>query len=260
MEIKLKFVVAAMILLPASSCIDNLTCIEGDGIIKNERRRLTNFAQIENSTEFDIIFKIADTTGLNIIADRNLLDNVVTDVSGQVLEIRTNPGNECFSYSQRPVIEVSSPYLNSVTLSGSGDFLADQLEGDLVSVKLSGSGEIKAEHVQCDNLNTFLSGSGNISLTDTRSTNSDAFISGSGDILIEGECNKSTLKISGSGNINADKYLAKTGSVTISGSGDSYVYLTDKLTGAISGSGNIYLKGNPLIDVMVSGSGRVIRN
>ncbi len=260
MKMKLKLIVTAIILLSLTSCIDNLICIDGDGIIKNERRRLTGFDQIENSTEFDIVFKIADTTGLNIIADRNLIDNIVTDVSGQVLEIRTNPGNACFSYSQRPVIEVSSPDLKSVTISGSGDFLADQLEGNLVTVKLSGSGEIKAEHVQCDELSAFLSGSGNISLEDTRSTNSDAFISGSGDILIEGEGDKSTLKISGSGNIYADKYLAKTGSVTISGSGDSYLYFKEKLTGAISGSGNIYVKGNPVIDVRVSGSGRVIRN
>jgi len=260
MEAKFKLIIAVLVLLSLTSCIDNLICIDGDGIIKNERSRLTGFDAIVNTTEFDIIFKIADTTGLNIIADRNLIDKLVTDVSGQVLEIRTNPSNACFSYSQRPVIEVSSPDLNSVTLSGSGDFLADQLEGNLVTVKLSGSGKIKAEHVQCVELSAFLSGSGTISLWDTRSTNSDAFISGSGDILIEGECDKNTLKISGSGNIYDDKYIAKTGSVTSSGSGDSYVYLKEKLTGAISGSGNIYVKGNPLIDVRVSGSGRVIRN
>jgi hypothetical protein len=260
MKSRFTLIVATMVLLPLTSCIDNLVCIEGDGIIKNERRRLRGFSQIENSTEFDIVFKIADTTGLNIIADRNLIDNIISEVSGNVLEIKTNPGNACFSYSQRPVIEVSSPDLNSVTLSGSGDFLADQMDGNLVSVKLSGSGEIKVEHISCDDLYVSISGSGNILLGDTRSTNSDAFISGSGNMLIVGECDKSTIKTSGSGNIFADSYPAETASVTISGSGDSYVNVIERLTGAISGSGNIYVKGNPLIDVRVSGSGRVIRN
>jgi hypothetical protein len=260
MKTKFKLIVAAMALLSLASCIDNLICIDGDGIIKNERRRLTGFDAIVNTTEFDIIFIIADTTGLNIIADRNLIDNIVTDVSGQVLEIRTNPGNACFSFSQRPVIEVSSPDLNSVTLSGSGDFLVDQMEGNRVTVKLSGSGEIAVEHIRCDELSATLSGSGNISLGDTRSTNSDAYISGSGNILITGECDKSTMKISGSGNMHADRFMTETASVTISGSGNAFTYIIDKLTGAISGSGNIYVKGNPIIDVSVSGSGRVIRN
>jgi len=247
-------------MLLQASCLDSLTCIDGDGRIKTERRRLTGFSQIENFTEFDVVYKKADTTGVAVTADGNLLDNIVTSLSGQVLEIRTQPDNSCFDYSRRPVIEVSSPGLNSVYVSGSGNFTADFIEGNVVNVTLSGSGQIGTEHVICGDLEVSLSGSGRISFDDTECTNSDAYISGSGNILLTGECKKSTMKISGSGNMHADKFITETAAVTISGSGDAFTYIMEKLTGAISGSGNIYVKGNPIIDVSVSGSGRVIRN
>jgi hypothetical protein len=218
------------------------------------------FDQIENSTAFDIVFTRADTSGISITADGNIIDNIVTETSGSRLEIKTMPRDACFNYTQRPVINVSSPGIKSVMISGSGDFIADQMQGESVNVKLSGSGDINAENISCTDLTVLLSGSGSISLSDTDCTDSDIFISGSGNITISGSGTRTNMKISGSGNIHAGNFITGSASVIISGSGDAYTQIIDKLTGMISGSGNIYVKGDPDIDVALSGSGRVIRN
>jgi hypothetical protein len=242
-----------------TSCFDNFICIRGDGYIETERRRIAEFDQIENSTEFDIIYTKNDTSGISIDADRNIIDNIVTETSGSALEIKTIPRHACFNYTRRPVIEVSSPDLKNVTVSGSGNLLADIMEGNVVSVKLSGSGDIKANLISANDLSVLLSGSGSITLEDIGCINTDAFISGSGNIQLGGECDRNELKISGSGNIHADNYISRTASVMISGSGNVFAQILESLTGIISGSGNIYVTGNPEIDVTISGSGRVIR-
>lgn len=242
------------------SCIDDLVCIRGNGSADTERRRVSAFDKVENSTPFDVVFTKADTSGISVTADGNIIDNIITETYGSTLEIKTVPRDACFNYTQRPVIRISSPGIKGIAVSGSGNFFADHVEGDAVSIKLSGSGDITVQNVFCTGLAVMLSGSGSITLEDAGCVDSDVFISGSGNIVVSGESDKSNLKISGTGNIHAGNFMTGSSSVIISGSGDAYSYVTDMLTGMISGSGNIYLKGDPHVDVAISGSGRVIRN
>lgn len=242
------------------SCIDDLVCIRGDGATETERRRVSAFDQVENSTPFDVVFTKADTSGISVTADGNIIDNIVTETYGSTLEIKTAPRDACFNYTQRPVIHISSPGIKGIAVSGSGNFVADHVEGGAVTIILSGSGDITVQNSICTGLAVMLSGSGSITLDDAGCAEADIFISGSGNIAVSGESDKSNLKISGSGNIHAGDFLAGSASVIISGSGDAYANVQEKLTGMISGSGNIYLKGDPEIDVTISGSGRVIKN
>jgi len=258
-KIFVQFILLSIMLL-FTSCLRHLICIDGDGHIATEVRSIREFVEIENFTEFDIVYTRSDTFGLAVTADRNLLDNISTEISGSVLEIETEPGNSCFNFTRRPVINVSSPYLSSIRLFGSGSFIADEMEGSEVTVKISGSGDIEVERIYCDDLTVYVSGSGDIDLFYTECSGSDVFISGSGDIFIEGVCDHAGYKISGSGNLRADSFITNTASVTISGSGDAFTHVLEKLRGSISGSGLIYVKGDPEIDVRISGSGRVIKN
>lgn len=260
MKTKLFLSLSGVLTVVLTSCLDNLLCVKGDGVIETEYRRTPAFYKIENTTPFDVVYTTKDTSGISINADQNIIGYIVTETSGGTLEIKTSPRDACFSYSHTPVISVSSPSLNSVLLSGSGDFSADEMKGNLVTVTLSGSGEIRTEHINCTDLNVYLSGSGNITLDDIVCAGSDALISGSGNIYLSGLCENNHIKISGSGNLHSERLITGSASVLISGSGNSFTNIEDKLTGMISGSGNIYVEGNPVIDVTISGSGRVIKN
>lgn len=227
--------------------------------METESRNAAMFNEIVNTTAADVIYRKSDLITISVRAESNLLDNLVTEIVNGKLEIRTDPGNACLDYNQRPVITVTSPSVDQIILSGSGDLSADTISGNSISMKLTGSGDLFTEFISSDELSVFISGSGNAGIDKSLCKDSDLWISGSGDLAIKGNSNTGKLRISGSGNMNADEFKVVTADETISGSGNIYTYVENSLTAVISGSGNIYLEGNPSINQTITGSGRVIK-
>ena len=241
------------------SCFKDLFCVEGDWTVIQETRRITDFDQLINRTSFDVIYKRADTFGISISAEQNIMHYIETNVYDGRLEITTSPASVCLDYNERPIVKVSSPYLTRADNSGSGSFFADMMTGETVSFKSSGSGDMSIEMIESDDFETNLSGSGDIDVQTVVCFNSDILITGSGNTSLAGECENSYLKITGSGNIYGSNLITSKSSVIISGSGSVHTYVTEYLSALISGSGNIYIKGNPEIDQTITGSGRIIK-
>jgi hypothetical protein len=240
-----------------NSCVDDIFCTRGNGLSQTVVRRVAGFNSIENSTSIDVIYNKADTSGITITADENLIESITTETSNNKLVIRTK-GSKCLDFNTRPLITISSPSLQTVSASGSATFIADEVSGSAVTVKMSGSGEISIAKITATDLTVSLSGSGNIKSNNCTSANSDVFLSGSGGITLTGQSENSNLKISGSGKINSENFVLRTADITITGSGDVYTFVENSLTAFISGSGNIYLKGNPTINKTITGSGKII--
>lgn len=259
MKNKFIILITGALILSLNSCLEDLLFIRGNGIPETETRRAGMFYKLENSTSIDIVYKKADTTGITIEADENLLGYIVTETYNNTLEIKTRDWNTRLVFKERPLITITSPRLESVIISGSGTFFADEMSGDAVIAKMNGSGEISADQITCKDLMVMLSGSGNINIKNCQSISSDIFLSGSGNINIKGQSEDCDVKITGSGEVFAENFLLGSTSVIISGSGNSFINVEHALTGIISGSGNIYLKGNPTISKIISGSGRIIK-
>jgi hypothetical protein len=259
MNSKCIFLIAGFLMISVGSCLDDLTPIRGNGIITTEKRRTGPFIKLENSTSIDIVYKKADTTSVTISADENLLEYIITETYNNTLEIKTSDRKTYLDFTGRPLVTITSPYLEQAFFSGSGDFLADEMSGNEVKISLSGSGDISTDYISCTGLSITISGSGTINIKDCQSNTSDISLSGSGNVQIKGQVEDCNFKISGSGAIFAENYIAGSASVNISGSANVFTYVENDLTAVISGSGNIYLKGNPTINQTVSGSGRIIK-
>ena len=260
MKNRIIILLTGIFIVSLSSCLKDLFCVNGDGIVEVEKRRTTSFDKINNSTSFEIVYKKADTTGVSIMAEQNLINHIETNVYGHILKITTSPGTVCLDYTVKPVITVTSPLLKQAEISGSGDFLADTISGDEIILKISGSGDISAEQISCDLSQFTISGSGNIDIANLICPNIDILITGSGNATVRGEGENSHLRITGSGNIYSGSFQVKTASVIISGSGNAYTDVEEYLNGLLSGSGNLYVKGDPEIDETVTGSGRIIKH
>lgn len=252
-------VIFTALALLSTSCIKDLVCINGNGIIETESRNASSFNQIENTTVADVIYRQSDDVTITVTAESNLLGHIVTENNNGTLRIRTDHWNTCLDYTERPVITVTSPALKNIDLSGSGNIFADIMSGNSLIIKLSGSGKIVTESLSCNDLSVIISGSGDVEISEAFCQDADFNLSGSGDLDISGTSDKGHYRISGSGDIKADEFQLNTATETISGSGDIFTYVTTSLTAAISGSGNIYLKGDPAINQSVSGSGRIIK-
>lgn len=258
MKSKIYILIAGAMLLALNSCLEGFMFLKGNGIEETDIRRTGNFINVENSTSVDVIYKKADTSGVIITGDENLIEYIVTETYDNTLEIKFRNEGIHLDFKERPLITITSPKLEKVVLSGSGDFFADEMAGNTVTLKISGSGDISVEKVESGNLIAILSGSGNISLLESQNISSDLFISGSGEINITGNSTSCNIKITGSGEVNTEGYFLKTASVIISGSGNSYIKVEEELNAILSGSGSIYLKGTPSINKTISGSGRII--
>lgn len=250
------FTVLALLL---TSCIKDMICINGNGIIETESRNTSSFNQIENSTVANVIYRQSDEVTITVVAESNLLGHIVTENINGNLKVRTDSWNTCLDYNERPVITVTSPSLKNIELSGSGNLIADIMSENSLIIKLSGSGKVVAESLSCIDLSVINSGSGDIEISEAFCQDADLNLSGSGDLDISGTSDKGHFRISGSGDINADEFQINNATENISGSGDIFTFVINTLTAALSGSGNIYLKGDPTINQNVSGSGRIIK-
>lgn len=249
---------AILILIVITSCIKDVLCINGNGVSETQSRTADSFSHAVNTTSVDVIYKKADSVSISITAESNIINHIVANTGNGRLEIRTDPRNACFDYTQKPVVTITSPELNSMDLTGSGDFSADSLSGNSVTVRITGSGNLHAKYITCTELAVTNTGSGNIEISNALSENSDFTVTGSGDMEIKGRSNIGVMRVTGSGDIKSDSFTLQSATETITGSGNIYTLVQNSLKAVISGSGNIYLSGNPVLDQTTTGSGRVI--
>ncbi len=93
MKKKYIVLISGALLILLSSCLENLLPVRGNGIPDKEIRRSGSFIKIIITTSIDIIYKKADTIGITLEGDENLLEYVVTETYDNTLEIKTLPGN-----------------------------------------------------------------------------------------------------------------------------------------------------------------------
>lgn len=259
-EMKRKEIILTVIiiLLVMTSCLQGLLCVSGNGVLAEEYRTPGDFTGIANSTSIDVIFRKADTNGIIIEAEENLLYYIVTETNGNTLSIRIREHTTCLNFTKKPLITVTGPGISDGISTGSGNMFLQELSGDDAAITLTGSGDISIEKINFQDIAIVLSGSGNINSDLTSGQYANLRITGSGNISIKGEGTSMDVIVTGSGSVYASGYTVASSEITITGSGNVYTTVLNLLTAIISGSGNIYLRGDPELHKNITGSGRII--
>jgi hypothetical protein len=250
------FITMALVALPSCNLLFN--CIDGNGDLKTEERAAGPFTAVSNTTSFQVIYVKSDEYSVTVEAESNIIPYIETDISRESLEVRTIRGSHCLRYTIRPVITVTAPFITDLVSSGSGDVVADSLEGEEIGIVSTGSGDILTGGISASDLSIMISGSGDVT-TGQIDANTFAFtLTGSGDLDAIGEAPGGKYIISGSGCIYAEELTTGNAQMTISGSGSAYATVTVSLNATLSGSGNIYLYGDPDVNLVRTGSGVII--
>ncbi len=226
-------------LISLNSCFfegyDRFDRIEGEGSVVSKEIDIPRVKGIVIRNSANVSLKQGDSQRLKIDAQRNIIENLKTEVSNGILYI----GNK------RPVRR-TKPIEVKLTLS------------ELSLVRISGSGNIKTidKFPDIDDIEVNISGSGNINLRiEARKVYSK--IGGSGSITLDGKTREGEFIITGSGSINAYDLELKKAFARISGSGGIYIDVEDNLEARVTGSGSINYRGNPKIEKRITGSGSV---
>ena len=232
---QLSILCIALIALLSTSCEK----VYGDGPVRTEDRHVGNFSGVDLRCSADVTFRRGADYRVEVTAQENILDILLTYVSNDRLVIRFKDDVRVRSH-ERIQVEVTAPDLDHLRVSGSGSIrTSGPLSPSRAEVEVSGSGNIYIGELNADYIDANVSGSGGITVAD-------------------GSANELRSRISGSGNIDMINVPVSRATTTTSGSGDTYVHVLRNLDVTISGSGSVFYRGNPQINTRISGSGRVV--
>jgi hypothetical protein len=210
------------------------------GNVKTETRDVTGFTGISLSLPAKVTIKQGNKEGLTIEADDSFLPLIETVVERGELRIRPIEKNMNFKgRSMKLNITVDAINIESLSVSGSGDIIAAQLNSPKLKTSIAGSGDVNIKALTADSVK--------------------ASIAGSGDLNLGGSAKEFEASIAGSGTVQADRLKAKSVSLKIAGSGDATVWATDTMKLSIAGSGDVKYWGDAKVTQSVAGSGSIKR-
>lgn len=213
--------------------------VTGSGQQATESRTPGEFGAIALSASADITVR-QGPTAVSVSADDNLLPLLETVVEsgreGPTLHVRWKRGTSVRSHGKVRV-EISTPSLRSVAISGSGDLRLEPFKTPALAVSISGSGDARIDGLVTEELGVR--------------------ISGSGDLVGKGSTNKLAVSIAGSGDVQLGDMRAGEVSVKIAGSGNAAVNAQQALAVSIAGSGDVVYSGDARVSSSVAGSGTV---
>lgn len=266
-----------LVALLVAGCTFNV--VTGSGKIISESRDISGFTRITLAGIGDVIVTQGEQAALVIEAEENLIPYFETKVQGSTLTIGLYERYRTTTIQPtRPVkFHVTLPEIEAVTLAGSGNIIASDLQaadfnitlagsgnistGDLsaarLSIQLAGSGDISLGAVTAEAVTSTTAGSGNISFAGLETTTVDVTIAGSGDVRLSGQATRQEIKILGSGDYTADELESQEATLLVAGSGNVRVWAAQKLDVTILGSGDVLYYGNPRLGLRVSGSGAI---
>jgi hypothetical protein len=217
-----------------AAIVSGCSSVRGNGESSTELREADSFSKVSMEGAYTSVIQVGEPASLSITADQNLQQYISSSVSSDRLSIKSKRD---ISSVTDVVLDISTPTLNELKLSGSSDVVVYGKITDSLNSKISGSGSIIFSEVDVDDLSLR--------------------ISGSGDIETSGYAESLTVSISGSSDLDLSDLNVKSAIVDISGSGSVILGTVDSLEVDISGSGKMTYLGATMLNSHISGSGSV---
>lgn len=212
--------------------------ISGNGNVVEEDRNVTGFSGVRVSTGIDVFLTEGNDFNVTVEADENLMEVILTELSGDMLVVKTDRVNIRRAKSKK--VHVTMPELTELKISSAGDCKGETpFTCDVLRLGISSAGDLSLE-VDAEEIYLDISSSG------------DARISGSTDVL--------DVSLSSAGDLHAFDLIAKKVDVDVSSAGDARVFATKEISMNVSSAGNIYYKGDAdVVHSRSSSAGDIIK-
>jgi hypothetical protein len=207
---------------------------------KSENRKAKNFSAIKVSAGIDLYLTMGETESVKIVADDDIIDNIVTEVKDGTLRIYMKKGN-WFNWGGNKTRKayVSVKELNRLDASSGSDVKSENtLKGESLKVRASSGSDVDIDVIYK-----------NVSL-DT-SSGSDA--------KLRGKVKTFEAEASSGSDIKAQNLESKICKVRVSSGSDATVNVSDELYAKASSGGDIRYYGNPQVRDTDESSGGDVR-
>jgi len=191
--------------------------VRGSGVAATEARALPAFDRVELSGSNNVVIRVGAKQRVVVHTDDNLAGRVMTTVERHMLVVGDEPGS--YTTKSPTYVEITTPSLRGLTLSGSGTVSAVGVDSPRLRVALPGSGLVRAS----------------------------------------GRAEALDVELGGSGDAQLGQLAARDARVVVSGSGRADVTATRSLHAAVSGTGAIVYGGHPAgLRTSITGVGAII--
>jgi len=140
--------------------------ISGSGKLQKQKRDVGSFNSISTEGAFDLEIASQEPQSLEIEGDDNVLPLIITEVSNNVLHIRSLRG---YSASRPITLRISVPDLTGISSLGAGNIEVSGIKNEKFVIDASGAPTIKASG-ETKVLNIDASGAGKIDTNRLRAT------------------------------------------------------------------------------------------
>jgi hypothetical protein len=189
-----------------------------DGPATAEQRGVDAFHSVELRGTATVELVVGPPGSLTLTAGPATLRETTTTVRNGLLVIEHESKWFRFSDHDNLKLRITTPALNSFSLSGAGEVDIDAGKGDALAVVLSGAGEIR----------------------------------------VRGERQSLNARINGAGSIDLSKLSAVDASLYVNGAGNLTTLVTGSLQAEVNGVGNIRYAGNPQkVEPTINGVGSI---
>ncbi len=234
-----------LLLLSSCSYVGNMVGKRHSADIVQKKLTLGTFNSVCNHSEWDVSFVQADSTYILLRGDADIVDDITVELDGTTLNI-TRKNKFGFSENDGDVqIIVSSPDLQFVGVSGTGDFVCGGVVyAEKLDVDLSGTGDADFSDIECNAMTVNLSGTGDFDAKRIKTLSFDVRLGGTGDIAAAlQETDNSSFQSFGTGDMEINFKDCGKVSCDLSGTGD--VKLSgnvSQLLKSVSGTGKFETK------------------
>jgi len=226
-----------------------LSIIAGFGIAadgnsdKTEIRTVSNFKAVKVSTGIDLYIKIGTIEEVKIIADDEIIDDLITEVKDGTLKIYMKQSNSWFNWN-----------------SGNQTRKAYVTVKELQEIQASSGSDVNSENtLSGENLKVIASSGSDVTL-DIHYKNFSLDTSSGSDAKISGKSKNFKAEASSGSNIKAQDLESVICKVSVSSGSDATVNVTDELYAKASSGADVRYYGNPQVKDIDESSGGDVSN
>ena len=177
------------------------------------------FTGISDLISADVVYHMTDgEPSVTVEAPDNFIDKLNFQVKDGVLMIRFDDKK---NYSRGKItVNASSATLESLTISGAGDFDCADLACTGMDVNVNGTGDVTFGSIRCEgDVRVSVRGAGDIGLNGLSCSKVSVDIMGVGDARLVGTAESASLSIKGAGDIDATRLDCPDISSSVAGVG-----------------------------------------
>jgi hypothetical protein len=242
--------------------------VRGSGNITTENRQVSGFERVKVCCGMELFLTQGETESLEIEADDNLIDEIITRVVDGTLDVKyQRDNNVSYRPTQAVRIYLSAVEMQAVSISGGGylecsainsqlfdldmsggsDAMIAGLTSDDIKINISGGGEMIAGPMNGDHAMMNFSGGSDAEILALAVEELSVDASGGGTIKVSGSVTEQDISLSGGSTFKAGDLKSLHTSFSASGGGDSTIWATETLSVQLMGDSDLAYYGQPQI-------------